>query len=427
MIVAFYAVKEGVMKKNVIIVICCALVIALAITGIVLYNSSSPKRKKKNSNKVEKSLKDKKEKSTEEETTEVIEEETTARGYEVSTAAANMSGEDYKSTITSVPDFATYTTSNAADTLSDDVKATMYFTIMGSGNYNCDYSSCDKVTTGTVEQMDIINLDYSASYNGEAIENANGKDINIGIGSGQLISGLEEALIGLPIGETSEVKVTLPSDYSDANLAGKEATYEVTINYKNKINDQFVKDNQGVIAYFLFNNFFEAEEPASVAELDAILSKDYKTNVIINDLRLKILSETQVDIEEEEFEAFYQKYKDKMNAAAFQMGGEYEDLLKMYNLTEDMVKEECEAQLKEYVLISHIAKQQGIAVTDDEYNLVANVTIDNSRLGYSDLATYEAAVNKQDTVNDILRGKVYEYIASQVQTVPEDQTTTYTE
>ena len=50
------------------------------------------------------------------------------------------------------------------------------------------------------------------------------------IGSGSYIDDFEDQLIGAHPGETVEVNVTFPDDYSSSDLAGKDAVFTVTIN-----------------------------------------------------------------------------------------------------------------------------------------------------------------------------------------------------
>ena len=67
------------------------------------------------------------------------------------------------------------------------------------------------------------------------------------VGSGQFIPGFEEQLVGMNVGETKDVVVTFPEDYHAEHLAGKEATFKVTIKeLKERIvpelDDDFAKD-----------------------------------------------------------------------------------------------------------------------------------------------------------------------------------------
>src|SRR5207302_9523242 len=49
------------------------------------------------------------------------------------------------------------------------------------------------------------------------------------LGGGSLVPGFEEGLLGAPAGETRTVEVTFPADYSETELAGSDATFEVTV------------------------------------------------------------------------------------------------------------------------------------------------------------------------------------------------------
>ncbi|ORI78817.1 trigger factor, partial [Leuconostoc mesenteroides subsp. mesenteroides] len=74
-----------------------------------------------------------------------------------------------------------------------------------------------------------------------------GKDFSLALGSGQFIPGFEEQLVGHTAGEDVNVNVTFPEDYQAADLAGREALFEVTIHeLKRKelpeLDDEFAKD-----------------------------------------------------------------------------------------------------------------------------------------------------------------------------------------
>lgn len=50
------------------------------------------------------------------------------------------------------------------------------------------------------------------------------------IGSGSYIDDFEDQLVGAHPGDKVEVTVTFPDDYQAADLAGKEAVFDVTVN-----------------------------------------------------------------------------------------------------------------------------------------------------------------------------------------------------
>jgi trigger factor len=78
------------------------------------------------------------------------------------------------------------------------------------------------------ESGDQLIIDFAGSVDGEARPGMAGQDHPLELGSGQFIPGFEEQLIGMSTGEARTVAITFPADYHAADLAGKEAVFQVT-------------------------------------------------------------------------------------------------------------------------------------------------------------------------------------------------------
>lgn len=76
---------------------------------------------------------------------------------------------------------------------------------------------------------DILVVDVEGRVGGEEIPGAGGKDRRIMLGEGGFVPGFEEQLVGAAAGEHRQVRVTFPSDYAAAHLAGQEAVFEVGV------------------------------------------------------------------------------------------------------------------------------------------------------------------------------------------------------
>jgi trigger factor len=76
---------------------------------------------------------------------------------------------------------------------------------------------------------DFLVLDYTGYIDGEPFEGGEGRGQTVELGSGRLIPGFEEQLVGAKPGEDRELKVKFPDDYGAEELAGKEATFETTV------------------------------------------------------------------------------------------------------------------------------------------------------------------------------------------------------
>jgi trigger factor len=76
---------------------------------------------------------------------------------------------------------------------------------------------------------DFVVVDYVGSIDGEPFKGGEGRDQLVELGSGNLIPGFEEGLEGSAAGETRTIDLAFPSDYPATELAGKDASFEVTV------------------------------------------------------------------------------------------------------------------------------------------------------------------------------------------------------
>ncbi len=93
-------------------------------------------------------------------------------------------------------------------------------------------------------------IDFEGFHNGKPIEGAKAADHMLPIGSDNLIPGFEEQIIGMKKGETRDIQVTFPVDYTNKEIAGKDARFTVTLKEVKKkvlpeLNDEFAKDTGG--------------------------------------------------------------------------------------------------------------------------------------------------------------------------------------
>ena len=72
-------------------------------------------------------------------------------------------------------------------------------------------------------------IDFEGFVDGKSFDGGKAEDYALTIGSHSFIDTFEEQLIGKNIGEECEVNVTFPEEYHAAELAGKPATFKVTV------------------------------------------------------------------------------------------------------------------------------------------------------------------------------------------------------
>jgi trigger factor len=84
-------------------------------------------------------------------------------------------------------------------------------------------------------QGDFVVVDYRGEFAAtpgrrrRALPDAEARDQLIELGTGNLLEGLEQGLIGASAGDTRAIEVTFPPEYANAELAGREATLEVNV------------------------------------------------------------------------------------------------------------------------------------------------------------------------------------------------------
>jgi trigger factor len=93
---------------------------------------------------------------------------------------------------------------------------------------------------------DTVVIDYEGTVDGVKFDGGTGEGMRVKIGSGQLIPGFEDQLVGAKANEQRTIKVTFPEDYGAANLAGKPAEFAITVQAvevpaETKIDDEFAK------------------------------------------------------------------------------------------------------------------------------------------------------------------------------------------
>lgn len=224
-------------------------------------------------------------------------------------------------------------------------------------------------TEGEVVKGDTVVLDYSGSIDGVKFEGGTAENQRLEIGSGAFIPGFEDQLIGMKAGESKDITVTFPKDYT-ADLAGKEAVFAITVHEIHTkelpvLDDEFVKDID--------------DELNTVAEWKAQIKKELAPKKeenaeakLENDMIDAIVKNTEIEIPEcmveEELDYRIQELEHSMS----QYGLKFEDYLKYTGTTVEDIKKEKRAEavknIKSRLVIEAILKEEKIEVSPEELN-----------------------------------------------------------
>ncbi len=101
--------------------------------------------------------------------------------------------------------------------------------------------------TAKAKDGDRLVIDFVGKVDGEEFDGGKAEDSQLVLGSNSFIPGFEEQLVGVKTGEEKTIEVTFPEDYGAKHLAGKAATFDVTVKevqapQEAKIDDDLAKN-----------------------------------------------------------------------------------------------------------------------------------------------------------------------------------------
>lgn len=267
-----------------------------------------------------------------------------------------------------------------------------------------------EITDRAVEDGDTVSIDFVGKMNGEEFEGGSAEDYSLTIGSGVFIEGFEESVIGHKAGETFDWNGKFPDDYGNADMAGKDVVFTITVNSITKedipkLDDKFVKSvskkSKTVDEY--------KKEVKKLLEKDSAASYEYSVETAVWE---KIMSNTEVKkYPEKEVSETKENWIKQYQTAAEYYGMEYETFVEeqMGMAVEDFEKQietAVKDTIKEKMAVKAIADKEKIKLDDETYKKeLKNIASD---YGYEDTATLKEAVEEEELKEEALKNLVKE-------------------
>lgn len=218
-----------------------------------------------------------------------------------------------------------------------------------------------------VEKGDITIIDFAGSIDGVAFEGGTATNQELEIGSNKFIPGFEDQIIGMKVNEEKDINVTFPEDYFSKDLAGKEATFKVTlyeIKKKElpKIDDDFAKDVSEFDTLADLKADIKSKMEKENEERAKYESEEAAIEAVCKDVEVDIPSgmiETEID----------NMVKDIENKLSYQ-GLTLDQYLKLTNKTMENLRKEFDEQankaVKSRLVLEAIIKAEDIKPDDKE-------------------------------------------------------------
>lgn len=273
----------------------------------------------------------------------------------------------------------------------------------------------EDLSEGVVKLDDVANIDYCGKLNGVAFEGGTAQGYDLTIGSHQFINGFEDGLVGVNVGETVDLPLTFPEQYGNAELAGQDVIFTVTVNSIKRpdvpeITDELIAE----VSEGQFDNVASYKEALTnqiIAEYDEQYQLQYYEDLwnaavsnatIIKDIPDELISENSSRIL-----LNTQKYAD-----SYQM--QFNDFLEQYmGMSSDeffaQASDYAQTASKENLVLWAIAKAEGISVSQEELDKACQDYVD---LGaYASIEEAKASSDYKYMYDYVLLSKVQDFLA----------------
>jgi trigger factor len=274
-------------------------------------------------------------------------------------------------------------------------------------------ASLEPVEDRPVQHGDFVLMDFAGTADGEPIEGADGTDQMYEIGRGNLIPGFEEAVVGVERGTETSFVITFPDDYHAEHLAGKPASFTVTVKeVKTKVvpdlDDAFAAD----VSEFETMDELRADVRQRLeAAGEAGAQRDFRAAAVEKAVEHATMTVPPTMIDREAHRLFHQ-----LEERVGEQGLTMEVYLGVLDKTPEDIEAELRPQaefvIKRQLVLEAIAEAEGLEVTDDD--IAEMVRHDAEALGRDHLqllGDLEKSGRREALRDEMLVAKAADFVA----------------
>ncbi|MEM1349353.1 MAG: trigger factor [Myxococcota bacterium] len=206
---------------------------------------------------------------------------------------------------------------------------------------------------------DVVEMDFEALGDDEALEQMRGEDISVEVGAGQTLLGIDEALVGAAFGATVVATVTLDENFPAEELRGRDVELQLKVKSVKKkvlpeLDDEFAVDTGEAQTLFELRTKIKEQIEEAMGHQATLLAQDNLMDTLVeqNDFELppKFLDQQVQGALQQELQQLLQSG----NPAALQG-------LDLPTLQEH-ARERRERGLRQELLLLAIAQKEGLEV-----------------------------------------------------------------
>ena len=218
-----------------------------------------------------------------------------------------------------------------------------------------------------VEDGDQTVIDFEGFVDGKGFEGGKAEDYPLTIGSHSFIDTFEDQLIGKKIGEECEVNVTFPTEYHAADLAGKPATFKVTVKEIKvkelpELNDEFASE----VSEFDTLDEYKKDVEKKLAEKKEIEANSKNEDAVV----AKVVENATMEIPDKMIDAQAENMVQDMARRMQSQGLSLDMYLKYTGMTVEQMKEQArpdaEKRIRTRLVLEAVAKAENIQISDEK-------------------------------------------------------------
>ena len=307
-----------------------------------------------------------------EETKSTAESQDTADEKDSKAADSAESDSDKESTgtvsgdtrLVSVDDVSKYVTIGQYKGLSLDKSVEAVTDDMVDGRIKEELQNkAEEVTEGSVQNGDVVTINYVGTKDGVAFDGGTANNYELTIGSGTFI---EDGIIGMKKGQTKDLDLTFPEEYSSEELAGQEVVFKVTLqSFKRapELTDDWAAKNTDCKTAEEYRKEIRTtlEDEAKTSAQNTL--RETAWNTVLSASEVKEYPQDDLDTAKTEFKTLYENY-------AKQGDMTLEDFVKAQGISMDDFEEQssqyAEYKVKQNLIVQGIMDAENMTLEDEK-------------------------------------------------------------
>lgn len=232
-----------------------------------------------------------------------------------------------------------------------------------------------------IQNGDTTTINFVGTKDGVAFEGGTANNYDLVIGSGTMIPGFEEGILGMKKGETKDITVTFPENYQSSELAGQEAVFQITV-------QSFKRPPELTDTWAAANTDYKTadEYRASVRTQLEQEAQDQAESSLRSTAWTTVYSNSEVvEYPEKDIEEATQEFRSQIEAYAKQGNMELEDFVESQGVSMDDFEAQCQQyaqnKVKQNLIIQGIMDAEGMTLEDEESLAIQNELVEKYASG----------------------------------------------